>query len=74
MLLAQLHHYGFFGIDGLIGLIVGLLVFVVLAAILWHLFKAVMAAVGVPAPWNEVIYWLVVLLIFLMFCHFFGFF
>jgi hypothetical protein len=72
LLAQQLHHYGFLGIDGLVGVFLGLLIFAVIVAILFKLFRLVMVALGVPAPWSEILYWVAVLLIFLMFLHFFG--
>jgi hypothetical protein len=73
LLLAQLtHHYGFLGINGLAGIIVGLIILIILAAILWKLFFAVMAALGLSGAWVTVIYWLLVLLTFVIFLHFFG--
>jgi hypothetical protein len=66
------HHYGFLGIDGLIGIFVGLFIFIVIAAILFKIFRLVMSGLGVPAPWPEVLYWFAVLIIFLTFLHFFG--
>lgn len=73
LILAQtIHRYGFLGIDGLVGLLIGLLVFVVVVAILFKIFNLVMAALEVPAPWGQILYWVVVLIIFLAFLHFFG--
>jgi hypothetical protein len=66
------HHYGFLGIGGLIGIFIGLFIFIVIAALLFKIFRLVLSGLGVPAPWPEVLYWLAVLLIFLMFLHFFG--
>ena len=66
------HHYGFLGIDGLIGILIGLVIFVVIVAILFKIFDLLLAAVGVPAPWAQILYWVCVLIIFLAFLHFFG--
>jgi hypothetical protein len=75
MLLAQLlqhTHYGFLGINGLVGLFIGLFILVVICVILFKIFRLLMTGLGVPSPWAEILYWLVVLLIFLVFLHFFG--
>jgi hypothetical protein len=66
------HHYGFLGIDGLIGIFIGLFIFVVIVAILFKIFRLVMSGLGIPAPWPDVLYWFAVLIIFLCFLHFFG--
>jgi len=73
-MLAQLatHHYGFLGIDGLIGLFIGLFILVVVCVILFKIFRLLMVALGVPDPWSGILYWLAVLIIFLIFLHFFG--
>jgi divalent metal cation (Fe/Co/Zn/Cd) transporter len=66
------HHYGFLGINGLIGILIGLVIFVVIVTILFKIFNLLLAAVGVPAPWSAILYWVCVLIIFLAFLHFFG--
>jgi len=66
------HHYGFAGIEGLVGLFLGLFILVVICVILFKIFRLLMAALGVPAPWSEILYWVAVLIIFLIFLHFFG--
>ena len=73
LLLAQLtHHYGFLGINGLVGLFLGLFILVVICVILFKIFKLLMVALGVPGPWDQILYWIAVLIIFLIFLHFFG--
>lgn len=73
LILAQtLHRYGFLGIDGLVGIFIGLIIFVVIVAILFKIFNLLLAAVGVPGPWVTILYWVAVLIIFLAFLHFFG--
>ena len=66
------HHYGFLGIDGLVGLFLGLFILVVICVILFKIFRLLMVALGVPSPWSEILYWIAVLIIFLIFLHFFG--
>jgi hypothetical protein len=73
-LLAQYapHHYGFFGIEGLVGIFIGLIVFIIVAAIMWKICTLLMAQVGVPASWVQILSLLFLLLILLVFLHFFG--
>jgi divalent metal cation (Fe/Co/Zn/Cd) transporter len=68
----QPHQYGFLGINGLVGLFIGLFILVVICVILFKIFRLLMVALGVPAPWSEILYWFAVLIIFLIFLHFFG--
>jgi hypothetical protein len=73
-LLAQYapHHYGFLGIDGFVGIFIGLIIFLIVAAILWKIATLVMAQVGVPASWVQIISLLFLFVILLVFLHLFG--
>jgi hypothetical protein len=64
--------YGFAGINGLFGLLVGLIVFIVIVAVLFKIVKLLLPALGVGEPWATIIYWVMVLIVFLAFLHFFG--
>jgi hypothetical protein len=67
-----INRYGFAGIGGLIGIFVGLIIFIVVVVILYRIFKLLLPFLGLPDPVNQAIYWFVVLLIFLGLLHFFG--
>jgi hypothetical protein len=67
-------HIHFFGLNGLIGALVGLLIFIVIAVLLFRIITALMPALGLGAPWNSVIYWILVLILFLIFLGFMGIF
>lgn len=66
-------HYGFFGIDGLFGIVIGLIILIVVCVILWKIMEIVLPKLGVDGGWQQVIKLLLILVIFLAFCHFFGF-
>lgn len=66
------NRYGFAGIGGLFGLLVGVIVMVVIVAILFKIAKLLLPALGVVEPWVAIIYWLMVLVVFVGFLHFFG--
>lgn len=77
MLLAALlqyttRHYGFFGIEGLGGIIVGLIVLIVLGLLLWRIMEIVVKKVVSDTDWQQVIKLLVMVLLVLLFLHLFG--
>jgi hypothetical protein len=65
-------HYGFFGIEGFAGIIVGIIVLIILCAILFKIFSLLAPKLGLDATWIQIIYWLLVLLVFVLFLHLFG--
>ena len=73
LLQPYIHHYGFLGIDGLVGVIIGIVVFVILAAIIYQVLNAALAIFpGITEPMKNLIRWLIILLVFVLFLHFFG--
>jgi hypothetical protein len=64
--------YGFFGIEGFFGLLVGLIVFIVLVSILFKIVGLLLPKLGVDPTWTQIIYWCMVAVVFLAFLHFFG--
>lgn len=67
-------HYGFFGIEGFAGIIVGIIVMIILCVILFKIFGLLAPKLGLDASWTQIIYWLLVLLVVCAFLHFFGLF
>ena len=67
-----LHHYGFFGIEGLAGIIIGIIIFIVVVAILWRIMEIMLPKLGLDAGWFQVIKLLLILLLFIVFLHFVG--
>ncbi len=67
-------HYGFFGINGLFGILIGIIIFIVVAVILWKIMEIVLPKLGVDGGWMQVIKLLIILFLFLAFMHFVGFF
>jgi hypothetical protein len=65
-------HYGFLGIEGFAGIIVGAIILIFLCLILFKLVALVAAKLGADAGWQQIIYWLLVLLVFVLFLHLFG--
>jgi hypothetical protein len=65
-------HYGFFGIEGVAGIIVGVIVLIFLCLILFKLTFLVCAKLGADATTQQIVYWLLVLLVFVLFLHLFG--
>ena len=77
LLLQQLHplthgRYGFFGIEGFAGIIVGIIVLIILCVILFKIWGLIAQKLVPDVVWQQVIYWLLVLLIFVLFLHLFG--
>jgi hypothetical protein len=70
----SLAHYGFFGIEGIAGIIIGTIVLIILCAILFKIFGLLAPKLGLDATWIQIIYWLLVLLVFILFLHWFGLF
>lgn len=71
----QVYHsvrYGFLGIDGFAGIIVGVIILIFLCLILFKLTMLVTQKLGADAVTQQIVYWLVVLLIFCLFLHLFG--
>ena len=63
---------GFFGMAGPLWFFIGLVLLIAFCAIVWRLTGALGAAVGVSAPWMQVIYWLFVLFCFVLFVNYAG--
>lgn len=74
LFLAPLGRYGFFGIEGIAGIIVGVIILIFLCLILFKLTFLVSAKLGADATTQQIIYWLLVLLVFILFLHLFGLF
>ncbi len=70
--LFSIGRYGFFGLEGLTGIIVGVIVLIFLCLILFKLTFLVAAKLGADAQMQQIIYWLLVLLVFVLFLHLFG--
>jgi hypothetical protein len=77
-LLAQLHPgryhsgYGFFSIDGPIGLFVALVVFLCIAFVLWRIAAIVMRKFGVDADIVQIVYLLFLVCVLAEFLHIVG--
>jgi hypothetical protein len=73
-LLAQVvgHHYGFLGIEGIFGVLVGLIIFLFIAVILYKICLLLLAELGMPAAWINILTLLFLLVILIVFLHFFG--
>lgn len=71
-LLAPLTRYGFLGIEGFAGIIVGIIVLIFLCLILFKLTFLIAAKLGADATTQQIIYWFLVLLVFFLFLHLFG--
>jgi len=69
---AALGRYGFVGIDGIAGIIVGVIILIILCAILFKIWGLLAPKLGLDAGWIQIIYWLLVLLVFVLFLHLFG--
>ena len=65
-------HYGFFGIEGFAGVIIGVIILIILCAILFKIWSLLAPKLGLDAGWQQIIYWLLVLLVFVCFLHLFG--
>lgn len=64
--------YGFFGIDGFAGVIIGVIILIVLCVILFKIWGLLAPKLGLDAGWQQIIYWLLVLLVVVSFLHLFG--
>jgi len=64
--------YGFVGEPGLFAGIIGLIIFIVVIVILWKVFDAVLPKLITDPGWSTAVRWLLILLTFLAFLHFFG--
>jgi hypothetical protein len=68
MLLAQvMTRYGFFGIHGFVGVILGFIVLIVVVAIIWQIGSLLLAKAGLDPVWAQIIRLLIILLVFLLF-------
>jgi len=67
-------HYGFLGIEGLAGVLVGVVILIFVALILFKLVGLVAAKLGADASTQQIIYWVLVLVMFILFLHLFGLF
>jgi hypothetical protein len=65
-------HYGFLGIEGVGGIILGVIILIILCVILFKIFGLLAPKLGLDASWTQIIYWLLVLLVFFAFLHLFG--
>jgi divalent metal cation (Fe/Co/Zn/Cd) transporter len=72
MALLQLHRYGFFGIEGFAGIIVGVIILIIFCVILFKIWALLAPKLVPDAGWQQIIYWLLVLLVFVLFLHLFG--
>jgi hypothetical protein len=69
-LLAFQHRIGFFGHEGGIWAFIGFLFMVVVIAILFKLMKLILPALGVTSPWDQVCFWVAVLICVIMFANY----
>lgn len=65
-LLAQAHVH-FFGLSGLIGFLIGLIVFILVGVILWKIFTLLLAMVPVGESWKTIILLILALIFVLVF-------
>jgi len=74
LILQTLGHgrYGFFGMEGVVGLIVGIIVLIFICVVLFKLVPLIAGKLGADASTQQIIYWLCVLLVLVLFLHFFG--
>jgi hypothetical protein len=59
------HHIGFFGVNGILGLLLGLVFLIVVCALLFKIFMLLLPKLGVSADWVNILYWVFVLIIFI---------
>lgn len=52
--------------------ILTLILIAIVLVILFKLYKLIAAAVGIPEPWGQIIYWILVLLVVIWAFGFFG--
>ena len=64
--------YGFLGLEGLTGIIIGVIILIFLCLILFKLTMLVATKLGADATTQQIIYWALVLLVFILFLHLFG--
>jgi len=68
---AQLH-VGFAGVHGLIGFLIGLIVFIIVAVVLWKIFEILLAKFPIDPSWKTIIYLLAALIMLLVFLQVVG--
>jgi len=61
---------GFFGQSGLLWALLGFICFCVVVAILFKIVNLALPALGVTAPWAQIIYWVMVLILFVVFLNY----
>lgn len=61
---------GFFGQSGPIWAFLGFIALCVIIAILFKIFKLLLPQLGVGEPWVQIIYWLAVLLLVILFVNY----
>jgi divalent metal cation (Fe/Co/Zn/Cd) transporter len=66
------HRYGFLGIEGFVGLIIGLIIFICIVGASYKLIVAVATKFQADANTIQIIYWAFVILVLLLFLHLFG--
>lgn len=64
--LAQAHVH-FFGLSGLIGFLIGLIVFILVGVILWKIFTLLLAMVPIDGNWKTIIFLILALIFVLVF-------
>jgi hypothetical protein len=64
--------YGFLGLEGLTGIIIGVIILIFLCLILFKLVGLIATKLGADATTQQIIYWALVLLVFILFLHLFG--
>lgn len=67
-----LTRYGFMGIEGVAGIIIGIIVLIVFCAILFKIWALLAPKLGLDASWQQISYWLLVLFVFVLFLHWLG--
>ena len=71
---SEFHRMGFFGQEGPLWVFLGFVCWCIIIAILFKILKLALPAFGVTEPWIQIIYWVAVLILFILFLNFaFGF-
>jgi phosphoglycerol transferase MdoB-like AlkP superfamily enzyme len=72
MLQWHANRYGFLGMEGVFGIIVGIIILIIICVILFKIAGLLLPKLGLDAAWTQIVYWLLVLLVFLLFLHLLG--
>jgi hypothetical protein len=72
LMLFQRLHYGFLGIEGLVGIVIGAVILLFICLILYKIVFLIAAKLGADATTQAIVYWCFVLVVFILFLHLFG--